>query len=253
MKLLLTNDDGYKAPGIRGLKEELSLIHEVTVVAPESERSGFSAAMTLARPLKYNLHEQGVYSIAGTPADCAHLALRHFMKRSPDVVVSGINRGPNLGDDTLFSGTVGAANVACLDGVSAIAVSMGDFNEPMYYSTGAKVVARLLNVLNFSDPALVGRVINVNVPNLPLKDIKGIRQTRLSRRYYPRHFDEDRDQPDNHLWYGRGPVTHDELPDSDATAIEQGYVSVTLLRPHLLDERVFPGGLDSAMLAEALQ
>ena len=148
LSLLLTNDDGYKAPGLKALREELAKVHKLTVIAPDQERSGSSAALTLGSPLKVNKHEEGIYSVAGTPADCAHLAFRHFMDAPPDLVVSGINRGPNLGDDTLFSGTVGAANVASLEGLPAIAVSMGDFKEPMNYKTAAIVIAKLIKKLD---------------------------------------------------------------------------------------------------------
>ena len=243
LSLLLTNDDGYQAPGLKALREELAKQHKLTVIAPDRERSGSSAALTLGSPLKINKHEEGVYSVAGTPADCAHLAFRHFMNDLPDLVVSGINRGPNLGDDTLFSGTVGAANVASLEGLPAIAVSMGDFGEPMNYATAAVVVAKLIQKLDLQCRSLRGKVLNINVPNVAYDDLKGVRQTRLARRYYPRHFDPDRENPDDHLWYGRGDVSHDELPDSDATAIDEGYVSLCMLSPHLLDNESFPNGL----------
>ena len=238
--ILLVNDDGYLAPGIRQLWASLGEQHDVTMVAPESERSGFSAAITLHEPIRYTQKERNIYACSGTPVDCAHLGLRQIMAPKPDFVISGINRGPNLGDDTLFSGTVGAANVACLEGVPAMAVSMGDFNEPMYYETAALVVSGLLQRPDIKK-VLAGRVLNINVPNLASEEVQGVRETCLARRHYPGHFECDDRDGDACWWYGKGPVGHDNHADSDVTAIEQKQVSLTFLRPHLLDHLAFEG------------
>ncbi len=238
LSILITNDDGIGARGIQILAEVLSKYHDVMVVAPDQEKSGFSAAITLHRPLKATKIADGMIKVDGTPADCVHLGLRMFMKGNPpDLIVSGINRGPNLGDDTIFSGTVGAANVASLEGFPAIAVSMGDFTEPMHYLTAAEVVARLTLQANLYK-VLPGRVLNINVPNVPVNELAGLAETRLGKRFYPDHFDTDKND-DSLVWYGRGHVRHDCLEDSDITAVEQGKVSLTLLKPHLLDIKAY--------------
>lgn len=238
LRILVTNDDGIDAPGIKALCAALQGHHDLTVVAPAAERSGFSCAITLHKPLRVQQVGDNRFAVSGTPADCTHLGLRRFMvAQPPDLVISGINRGPNLGDDTLFSGTVGAATVAALDQLPAMAVSMGDFAEPMQYDTAATVV---LGLIRFPEllTSIAGRVLNINVPNVAVGQLRGVKDTLLGKRYYPGHFDADPQDPEL-CRYGRGPVGHDHLSESDVTAIENQMVSLTRLKPHLLDVNAY--------------
>ena len=238
LSILITNDDGIEAPGINVLAGELSSFHDVTVVSPSMERSGYSAAITLQKSIAYEQIAPNRYRVEGTPADAAHMGIRHFMKeKKPDLVVSGINRGPNLGNDTIFSGTVGAANCACLDGIPAMAVSMGCFTEPQRYDTAAKVVAALIQTKGFLG-AMAGRVLNVNVPNKAHEDLAGIRETNLGLRVYPNHFDRCMENPDSALRYAGGDIDNIGDEDTDVRAIEKGQVSLTFLRPFLQDGTV---------------
>lgn len=235
LSILISNDDGIDAPGIKALADELSLDHDVTVIAPDRDRSGMSASISVHHAITYEQIAPNRYKVSGTPADATHLGIRHFMAENPpDLVVSGINRGPNLGNDTIFSGTVGAANCACLDGIPAIAVSMGDFEEPQNYGTAARVVRNLIR-----DPMLLvilkDRVLNVNVPNLLPTAIKGIREANLGIRIYPRHFDPCQDMPQSALRYGQGDIDSIGDADTDVRSIERDEISLTFLRPYLQD------------------
>lgn len=235
LSILITNDDGYDAPGINALAEELARDHDITVVAPDCDQSGMSAAISVRRSITFKKLALNRYAVSGTPADAAHIGVRHFMRDAkPDLVVSGINRGPNLGNDTLFSGTVGAANCASLDGISAIAVSMGDFEEPQLYNTAAQVVAGLIRSEGFLE-ALTGKVLNVNVPNKSPKDLKGIALSNLGLRMYPNHFNPCGDDPDGALRYAGGDIGNIGDEDTDVRTIERGEVSLTFLRPFLQD------------------
>ena len=232
---LLTNDDGVDAPGLLAMKAMAETLGRVLVVAPHKERSGAGCAITLRRGLRFDQLAENVYAVDGTPADCVQMAMRMpFVTETPDWVLSGINRGPNLGDDTLFSGTVGAAGVGCLFGLRSMAVSMGDFHEPQNYDSAAAVVARLLSIPRLRQIA-GERVININVPNLPFDQLQGLSVTTLCRRQYPRHFEPDPDDPRLN-WYSKGFVGHDELEHSDGTAIDRHQVSVSILRPSLFDD-----------------
>ncbi|MFT5607108.1 MAG: 5'-nucleotidase, partial [Parvicella sp.] len=180
MIFLLSNDDGYMAPGLAALKRALADLGRVVVVAPEQNHSGASQSLTLSRPLNANQVSNDIYAVSGTPADCVHLAVTGLLDVMPDMVVSGINAGSNLGDDTLYSGTVGAAIEGRHLGLPAIAVSLVG-REEKNYEAAAKITADILIKLQ-QQPLPNDTILNINVPDLPLSAIKGIKATRLGYR-----------------------------------------------------------------------
>ncbi len=180
MRILLSNDDGIHAPGIQTLAKALRKIAEVQVVAPDRNRSGASNSLTLETPLRTFTHENGDVAVQmGTPTDCVYLGVNALMQPRPDIVVSGINAGPNLGDDVIYSGTVAAAMEGRHLGLPAIAVSL---NGHQHYETAAAVICALLKALS-REPLRTGRILNINVPDLPLAELKGIRVTRCGSRH----------------------------------------------------------------------
>ncbi|MGA1731031.1 MAG: 5'/3'-nucleotidase SurE, partial [Steroidobacteraceae bacterium] len=180
MKILLANDDGYRAPGLNRLREGLAGAAEITVVAPDRNRSGASNSLTLDLPLRVQRAEEGVwYVINGTPTDCVHIAITGLFDHEFDMVMSGINDGANLGDDVLYSGTVAAAVEGRYLGLPAIALSMvpGE-GRIQHFDTGAAVARMLLDRL-LADPLPRSTILNVNIPDLPLEQIRGLEATRL--------------------------------------------------------------------------
>lgn len=232
--ILLTNDDGIEAPGILALLEFASEVGDPWVVAPVANRSGASHSITLTQALPVEKRAPRQIAIGGTPVDCVLMALRTFLPRKPDWVWSGINRGPNLGDDTLYSGTVGAALAAFEHDVPAIAMSLAGITPPMHYETAVHVLRGLWADKNFHRLAQKG-VYNINTPNVPISELKGVRATTLGRRHYDQGFIADPVVP-NAYWYGEVAPGHDNRPETDSSAIEQNFASVSVLRPHLLDE-----------------
>ncbi|MBW8077987.1 MAG: 5'/3'-nucleotidase SurE [Gallionella sp.] len=181
MRILISNDDGYFAPGLAILASHLSKIAEVVVVAPERDRSGASNSLTLDRPLKLRRAASGFYYVNGTPTDCVHLAVTGMLDHQPDMVVSGINAGANMGDDTIYSGTVAAATEGYLLGIPAIAVSLVG-KELLYYETAARVTAEL--VRRFSQRThRQPWLLNVNVPDVAYEQLRGVTVTRLGKRH----------------------------------------------------------------------
>ncbi|MDH5435926.1 MAG: 5'/3'-nucleotidase SurE [Gammaproteobacteria bacterium] len=181
MKILISNDDGYQAPGIICLADALSSIADITVVAPDRNRSGASNSLTLDNPIRAVHTKNGVISVDGTPTDCVHLAITGLLAEEPDMVVSGINAGANLGDDVLYSGTVAAAMEGRFLGLPAIAVSMvGDKIE--HYETAARVIKDVVQRLHH-EPLPADTILNINVPDLPWEQIKGLEVTRLGHRH----------------------------------------------------------------------
>src|SRR3954463_11118587 len=181
MRLLLSNDDGYFAPGLAALAEALKALGEVTVVAPERDRSGASNSLTLDRPLSLSKAHNGFFYVNGTPTDCVHMAVTGLLDLEPDVVVSGINSGANMGDDTLYSGTVAAATEGYLLGIPSIAVSLVS-REFTHYATAARVARDIVERLArapFGAPVL----LNVNVPDVPYAEVAGTEVTKLGRRH----------------------------------------------------------------------
>lgn len=233
MHFLLSNDDGVQAPGLAALAEGLAQLGKVTVVAPDGERSAFSSALTLDRPLRPVQLPNGFWSVNGTPADCIHLALNGFLDFEPDLVVSGINAGANLGDDTLYSGTVAAALEARFLGKTGIAVSLVGAHAHGYgidaYRPAAAMVARLIE--GWHRLRLPHRtILNVNVPDMPLEDIRGFQVSRLGHRNRARDVLKLEDPRGRQAyWIGIAGDPADAGEGTDFKAINDGYVSVTPL------------------------
>lgn len=231
MRFLLSNDDGVQAPGLAALAAALARLGEVTVVAPDMERSAFSSALTLDRPLRAVQHENGFWAINGTPADCVHLALNGFLDFEPDMVVSGINSGANLGDDVLYSGTVAAALEGRFLGKPGLAVSLvGAYGRGLgvsHFEVAAAAVARLVE--SWHRLQLPHRtILNVNVPRLPAEELQGFRITRLGHRGRSRDVQKLTD-PHGRPAYWIG-VSGDPLDAGEGTdfhAVHAGFVSVT--------------------------
>lgn len=181
MRILISNDDGYFAPGLNILAEHISKLADITVVAPERNRSGASNSLTLDRPLSVKKAANGFYFVNGTPTDCVHIALTGLMDSMPDMVISGINDGANMGDDTIYSGTVAAAMEGYLLGIPSIAVSMSQHNST-HFETAARVAVELVQHYQkhgFKSPTL----LNVNVPDVPYNQLRGNEITRLGKRH----------------------------------------------------------------------
>lgn len=235
MKILICNDDGVFAPGINTLKDELQQIADVTVVAPLEERSTTGHTLTLDQPLRVVEIEKDVYGCSGYPADCALWGLAHLLKNDkPDLVVSGINRGANMGQDVYYSGTVAAAREATFRGIPSIAVSsVVDFQstrqEVEHFQTAGEFVKELVKQKvheNLDSDTL----LNVNVPNLLAKDLNGVRITELGFRRYSEEIIERRDFRDRkYYWIGGVYSGYDPADASDCHSTEEGYVSVTPL------------------------
>lgn len=229
MHILLSNDDGYRAPGLRVLAEALSPLHTVSVVAPDRNRSGASNSLTLERPLRANVADNGFTAVNGTPTDCVHLAITGLLESEPDIVISGINDGANMGDDVLYSGTVAAAMEGRFLGLPAIAVSMGSY-EPKYFETAAKAIVQLVEKLQ-QQPLKQDSILNVNVPDLPWAEIKGIKATRLGNRHKAEDVIKQIDPRGEPVyWVGPPGKTQDAGEGTDFYAIEQACISITPLQ-----------------------
>ncbi len=240
MKILISNDDGYLAPGLKALADALTQISDVTVVAPERNQSGASNSLTLGRPLRVYRATNGFYYVDGTPADCVHLALTGLLDDEPDMVVAGINSGENLGDDVLYSGTVAAATEGRFLGLPAIAVSLiGSVHH--HFVTAAWITLTLLEHLQkVSLPS--DTILNVNIPDLPLDQIQGIIATRLGHRHKAEPVIRDRSPTGDEIyWVGSAGPEADAGEGTDFWAINNGYVSVTPLQVDLTrHERLSP-------------
>jgi 5'-nucleotidase len=237
MRILLSNDDGVVAPGIAALERVLSTFAEVVVVAPDRDRSGASNSLTLDAPLRVVQLENGYYRVNGTPTDCVHLALTGLLEFEPDLVISGINNGANLGDDVLYSGTVAAAMEGRFLGLPAIAVSLAG---QVHYETAAAVALRLVRQLARSGlPA--DTILNVNVPDLPAAELTGLAATRLGNRHRAEATVKGTDPRGKQIyWIGPAGNEQDAGPGTDFHAVREGSVSVTpigvdLTRHHALD------------------
>lgn len=228
MRILLSNDDGCTAPGLRSLHQHLQTQHEVTVVAPDRNRSGASNSLTLLNPLRVQKHDDGVMCVDGTPADCVHLALTKLLEADPDIVVSGINAGANMGDDTLYSGTVAAAMEGRFLGYAALAVSNVAV-APQHYDTAARVTLRLLEQLR-RDPLPGDTILNVNVPDVPWEELKGFEVTRLGNRHRSEQVLQTKDPRGRTIyWIGGAGAEADCGPGTDFHATSQQRVSITPL------------------------
>lgn len=232
MKILLSNDDGVYAPGIRALEEELSAIAKIEVVAPDRDRSAASKSLTLSKPIRPRVLDNSFVSVDGTPADCVHYALTAYLKEQPDMVVAGINAGANLGDDVMYSGTVAAATEGRYLGLPSLAtslVSLENDREGDNYSAAAKVVKEVISYL-LSNPLPSDTILNINIPDLPYEEIQGFEVTRLGQRHKSEPMIEYTD-PRGHkvFWVGTSGKEQDAGPGTDFYAISQGMVSITPL------------------------
>lgn len=231
MKILISNDDGYRAEGLRALTEALALLADVTVVAPDRNRSGASNSLTLDTPLRVLPYDRDRYLVVnGTPTDCVHLAITGFFDHEHDMVVSGINDGANLGDDVLYSGTVAAAVEGRFLGLPAIAISLVTEGETgQHFATAARVASEL--VMRVQRSPLQATILNVNVPDLPYEALKGYRATRLGYRHRSEAIVEAHDPKGRPVyWIGPAGLGQDAGEGTDFHAVANGYVSVTPLQ-----------------------
>src|SRR6478672_7710461 len=228
MRILISNDDGYLAPGIQALADALAAIADIVVVAPDSNRSGASNSLSLDRPLSVSKAANGFYFVNGTPTDCVHIALTGLLEARPDLVVSGINNGQNMGDDTLYSGTVAAATEGILFGIPAIAFSQVHHGWAHLDATAR--VAREI-VLRRFEQLQKPWLLNVNIPNLPYDDIGPAVATRLGKRHQSEPVIRTTDPQGNEIfWIGPPGAALDSGEGTDFHATAQGCVSVTPLR-----------------------
>ena len=229
MRILLSNDDGYFAPGIECLARVLAEVAEITVVAPERDRSGASNSLTLDRPLSLRRSRNGYYHVNGTPTDCVHLAVTGMLDELPDMVVSGINNGANMGDDTIYSGTVAAATEGFLLGVPSLAISLCS-KAGVHYETAARVALELVKTVQ-REKAGEPLLLNVNVPDVPYEELRGMEVTRLGKRHRaepvvptitPRN--------ETVYWVGAAGAAQDAGEGTDFHAVSQNRVSITPLQ-----------------------
>jgi 5'-nucleotidase len=228
MRVLVSNDDGVDAPGIRILAERLQVLGEVTVVAPDRDRSGASNSLTLDQPVRVTRLDNGYFLVAGTPTDCVHLALAGMLEVEPDIVVSGINNSANLGDDVIYSGTVSAAMEGRFLGLPAIAVSLASRDHRgEHFESAAQAVLMLTRRL-LVDPLPADTILNVNVPDLPWEEIQGFEVTRLGKRHRSAPCIEQTDPRGRPIWWiGPAGDAADAGPGTDFDAVARGFVSVT--------------------------
>ena len=231
MRILISNDDGYLAPGINALAEALAAVADIVVVAPDSNRSGASNSLSLDRPLSVQQAANGFYFVNGTPTDCVHVALTGMLDYRPDLVVSGINNGPNMGDDTLYSGTVAAATEGYLFGIPAIAFSQAEHGWT--HLDAAARIARDIVLRRFDELASPW-LLNVNIPNLPYEQLGAVTATRLGRRHQAEPVIRALDPRGREIfWIGPPGATRDAGEGTDFHATAQGLVSVTPLQVDL--------------------
>jgi 5'-nucleotidase len=228
MRILLSNDDGYFAPGLEHLAAALAKHAEITVVAPERDRSGASNSLTLDRPLTVRRAPNGFLFVNGTPTDCVHLAVTGLLDTLPDMVISGINLGANMGDDTIYSGTVAAATEGYLLGIPSIAISLTS-KTAAHFETAAAIAGEL--VVRHARRALGSSLLNVNVPDVGYAELKGYRLTRLGRRHKAEDVIRQKSpRGETVYWVGAAGPAADAGEGTDFHAVEQRYVSVTPLQ-----------------------
>jgi len=234
MRVLVSNDDGVDAPGIKVLAQRLSVVGEVTVVAPDRDRSGASNSLTLDQPIRVTRLEDGRYRVAGTPTDCVHLALAGLLEHEPDIVVSGINNSANLGDDVIYSGTVSAAMEGRFLGLPAIAVSLASADHRgEHFETAAQAALAIMQRL-LVDPLPADTILNVNVPDRPWAEIRGFAVTRLGKRHRSAPCIRQTDPRGRPIyWIGPPGEAEDDGPGTDFHAVRDGYISITPIQVDL--------------------
>jgi 5'-nucleotidase len=234
---LICNDDGVHAAGIRALAQAVEPFADYVIVAPHVERSGSGQGLSLTQPLRTEKLAPNIYAVEGTPTDCVIFALNKLLPRRPDYVLSGINRGSNIGQDTLYSGTVAAAMEGCIQGIPSVALSLKGRKafELADYGDAIKVVRLLLSHEELLAPAK-GAVLNVNIPDIPLASMRGFSVTRLGRRIYDAAIAESIDPRGRpYYWIGGGGEDVEDIPGTDCKLLTEGYVTLTVLSPdHVL-------------------
>lgn len=242
MRILVSNDDGVYAPGLLMLAQVLSEFAAITVVAPDRNRSGASNSLTLDNPIRLNKLDNGFYSVEGTPTDCVHLALTGLIPEIPDMVVAGINSGANLGDDVFYSGTVAAATEGRFLGLPAIAVSLvhnSGHQTLEHYATAAALTKKIILQLK-NDPLPAKTILNINVPDIPIENIKGYAITRLGSRHTAEPIVHGKDPRGNNIyWVGPPGSEADAGQGTDFHAVSDGYASITPLLLDLTHYKVF--------------
>jgi 5'-nucleotidase len=236
MNILVTNDDGVHAPALDALRQALAPLGHVTIVVPDRDQSATSHSLTLHRPLRIHRHDEDRFSVDGTPTDCVLIAHHGLLERRPDLVVSGINHGPNMGEDVFYSGTVAAAIEGAMQGVPAIAASLVT-RDDADFTDGARFIHRLAAEVMRRGPT-TQQVLNVNLPHRAWRDVRGVRFTRLGTRVYSDSLIEKTD-PRGRAYYwigGQEPVWRPE-EGTDFHAVSEGYISVTPLTLDLTDFR----------------
>jgi len=236
MRILISNDDGYQAPGIIALFNAIKKIADVEVVAPEKNNSAKSNALTLHSPIYIRHADNGFRYITGTPADCVHIALTGLLGYRPDLVISGINNGANMGDDTIYSGTVGAAMEGYLMGIPAIAFSQVERGWTHVDDAAEWARQFILDVMNLPPHGTTPWLLNVNIPNKPIGELKSAKTSRLGRRHpAERVITQTNPRGEVMYWIGGAGSAKDEAHDTDFFATSMGHVSVTPLQVDLTD------------------
>ncbi|WP_456415548.1 5'/3'-nucleotidase SurE [Thiolapillus sp.] len=232
MRILLSNDDGYQAPGLKALATALQTTLDVVVVAPDRDRSGASNSLTLETPIRAHTMENGYIRVEGTPTDCVHLAITGLLEEEPDMVVAGINAGANMGDDVIYSGTVAAATEGRFLGFPAMAISIAS-HAPRHFDTAAQIAVQLIERLQ-RRPLAGESILNVNVPDLPLADIRGMQVTRLGHRHKAEPVVKEVDPRGRPIyWVGPAGPEQDAGPGTDFHALRNSCVSITPLQVDL--------------------
>ncbi len=258
MRVLISNDDGVDAPGIRVLAGVMRAVGEVTVVAPDRDRSGASNSLTLDQPIRVLSMGDGFYRVAGTPTDCVHLALSGLLEHEPHIVVSGINNSANLGDDVIYSGTVAAAMEGRFLGLPAIAVSLcSTDHKGQHFSTAARAALLIVQRL-LVDPLPADTILNVNVPDVAWDEIRGVEVTRLGHRHRAEPCILQHDPRGRPVWWiGPAGPEQDAGPGTDFDAVRRGFVSITPIHVDLTRYQALEtvsswvGGLTASMKERA--
>jgi 5'-nucleotidase len=241
-KILITNDDGIFAPGIYALWEAMQEVGQTTVVAPDTEKSAVGHAITLSDPLRVEgIHRTGGFegfAVSGTPADCAKIAIRSLMDKKPDVLISGINRGANLGNNIIYSGTVSAATEGTMLGIPSVAISINSFNSDEFRGAKETAIKVVHYLTNNTLPS--GTLLNVNVPYCPPEEIKGIKVTRQGNQYFQDDFDQRKDPRGRTYYWMKGKIVDDDQElYYDSKAVCDGYVSITPIHFQMTNESYF--------------
>ena len=241
MKILISNDDGYQAEGIIALYQALKEIAQVEVIAPEHNNSAKSNALTLHSPIYVRRAENGFRYVTGTPADCVHIALTGLLDYKPDLIVSGINNGANMGDDTIYSGTVGAAMEGYLMGIPAMAFSQVERGWTHLDAAAEKAKSLVMKLMNDQAINHAPWLVNINIPNLPLEKLGENKLCRLGRRHpAERVIVQESPRGETMYWIGSAGSAKDDAMDTDFHVTSQGHVSITPLQVDLTDHEALP-------------